>query len=123
MQGAVINSLPVVAPAALPALVRKWRGVSVLLAMPSASRKRRQQILASLVPLGVHVKSLPDMSEIVSGQARPDDIRELDVADILGRDAVSPNDALFAACIRSKSVMVTGAGGRYPRAECGLRVL
>ena len=118
MQGAVINSLPVVAPAALPALVRKWRGVSVLLAMPSASRKRRQQILASLVPLGVHVKSLPDMSEIVSGQARPDDIRELDVADILGRDAVSPNDALFAACIRSKSVMVTGAGGSIGAELC-----
>ena len=62
MQGALINSLPVVAPAGLPALVRKWKGMSVLLAIPSASRKRRQDILASLLPLGVHVKSLPDMS-------------------------------------------------------------
>jgi FlaA1/EpsC-like NDP-sugar epimerase len=118
MQGAVINSLPVVAPAALPALVRKWKGVSVLLAMPSASRKRRQEILASLLPLGVHVKSLPDMSEILSGQARPEDIRELDVADILGRGAVSPNDALFAVCLRNKSVMVTGAGGSIGSELC-----
>ncbi len=118
MQGAVINSLPVVAPSALPALVRKWQGVSVLLAMPSASRKRRQEILASLLPLGVHVKSLPDMSEIISGDARPDDIRELDVGDILGRDSVRPNGALFAACIRNKSVLVTGAGGSIGSELC-----
>jgi FlaA1/EpsC-like NDP-sugar epimerase len=102
----------------LPAIVRKWKGVSVLLAIPSASRKRRQEILNSLLPLGVHVKSLPDMSEIISGEARPEDIRELDVADILGREAVSPNDALFAACLRNKSVMVTGAGGSIGSELC-----
>lgn len=118
MQGAVISSLPVVAPMGLPGLVRKWKGVSVLLAIPSASRKRRQEILTSLLPLGVHVKSLPDMSDILSGQARPEDIRELDVSDILGREAVSPNDALFAACLRNKSVMVTGAGGSIGSELC-----
>jgi FlaA1/EpsC-like NDP-sugar epimerase len=118
MQGAVISSLPVLAPTGLPAIVRKWKGVSVLLAIPSASRKRRQEILNSLLPLGVHVKSLPGMSEIISGEARPEDIRELDVADILGREAVSPNDALFAACLRNKSVMVTGAGGSIGSELC-----
>ena len=118
MQGAVISSLPVVAPTGLPTIVRKWKGVSVLLAIPSASRKRRQEILNSLLPLGVHVKSLPDMSEIISGEARPEDIRELDVSDILGREAVSPNDALFAACLRNKSVMVTGAGGSIGSELC-----
>jgi FlaA1/EpsC-like NDP-sugar epimerase len=118
MQGAVISSLPVVAPTGLPTIVRKWKGVSVLLAIPSASPKRRQEILNSLLPLGVHVKSLPDMSEIISGEARPEDIRELAVADILGREAVSPNDALFAACLRNKSVMVTGAGGSIGSELC-----
>ena len=118
MQGAVISSLPVVAPSGLPSIVRKWKGVSVLLSIPSASRKRRQEILSSLLPLGVHVKSLPDMSEILSGQACPEDIRELDVSDILGREAVSPNDALFAACLRNKSVMVTGAGGSIGSELC-----
>ena len=118
MHGSLIGSLRVHAPAQLPDLVRKWPGVSVLLAIPSASRKRRQEILDSLLPLGVHVRSLPDMSQIVAGEARVEDIRELDVTDILGRDAVSPNGALFSACIRGKSVMVTGAGGSIGSEIC-----
>lgn len=118
MQGSLIGGLQVHAPAKLPEVVKKWPGVSVLLAIPSASRKRRQEILDSLLPLGVHVRSLPDMSHIVSGEARVEDIRELDVTDILGRDAVSPNGALFSACIRGKSVMVTGAGGSIGSEIC-----
>jgi FlaA1/EpsC-like NDP-sugar epimerase len=58
------------------------------------------------------------MSQIVAGEARVEDIRELDVTDILGRDAVSPNGALFSACIRGKSVMVTGAGGSIGSEIC-----
>ena len=118
LQGALINGLQVHPSSELPSLIRRRSGVSVLLAIPSASRKRRQEILTSLLPLGVHVKSLPDMSDILSGQARPEDIRELDVSDILGREAVSPNDALFAACLRNKSVMVTGAGGSIGSELC-----
>lgn len=118
LQGALIGGLQVHAPSALPTLIRKRKGVSVLLAIPAASRKRRQEILNSLVPLGVHVRSLPDMSEIISGRARAEDIRELDVTDILGREAVSPHNGLFAACIRNKSVMVTGAGGSIGSEIC-----
>ena len=116
--GSLIGGLRVHAPAQLPDVLRKWPGVGVLLAIPSASRKRRQEILDSLLPLGVHVRSLPDMSQIVAGEARVEDIRELDVTDILGRDAVSPNGALFSACIRGKSVMVTGAGGSIGSEIC-----
>lgn len=116
--GALIGGLQVYPPARLPEVVRRWKGVSVLLAIPSASRKRRQEILESLVSLGVQVRSLPDMSQIVAGEARIEDIRELDVTDILGRDAVSPNSSLFSACIRNRSVMVTGAGGSIGSEIC-----
>ena len=118
MHGSLIGGLHVYPPARLPEVVGKWKDVGVLLAIPSASRKRRQEILESLVPLGVHVRSLPDMSQIVAGEARAEDIRELDVTDILGRDAVSPNGSLFSACIRGKSVMVTGAGGSIGSEIC-----
>ncbi len=54
---------------------------------------------------------MPDIGDLVTGKARLDEIREVSVADILGRDQVAPNSRLLDACISGKSVMVTGAGG------------
>lgn len=114
----VIRGIEVFAPEALPALIRN-RGVrGVLMALPSASRRRKQEILAQLEPFGLHVRSLPDMSEILSGTASSDDIREVDVADLLGRDPVPPDPHLFEAGVRGKAVMVTGAGGSIGSELC-----
>ena len=118
LQGSQINGIKVHPPEALPELIRQ-RGVErVLLAMPSTSRRRRQEILARLEPLGVHVQSLPDLSDIISGRARIDDLREVDVSDLLGRDPVPPDPKLFGSCIQGKSVMVTGAGGSIGSELC-----
>jgi FlaA1/EpsC-like NDP-sugar epimerase len=118
LQGSQINGLRVSDARDLPTLVRE-RGIErVLLAMPSASRRRRREILTSLEPLGIHVQSLPDLSDIIAGKARIDDLREVDVGDLLGRDAVPPNPKLFESCIRNKCVMVTGAGGSIGAELC-----
>lgn len=114
----VIRGIEVFAPESLPDLIKR-RGVrGVLMALPSASRRRKQEILSQLEPLGLHVRSLPDMSEILSGAASSDDIREVDVADLLGRDPVPPNPQLFEASVRGKAVMVTGAGGSIGSELC-----
>jgi FlaA1/EpsC-like NDP-sugar epimerase len=75
-------------------------------------------VLSGLEPLGVHVQSLPDLADIISGAARIDELREVDVSDLLGRDPVPPNPQLFESCIRGKSVMVTGAGGSIGSELC-----
>jgi FlaA1/EpsC-like NDP-sugar epimerase len=90
----------------------------ILLAMPSASRRRRREILTSLEPLGIHVQSLPDLSDIIAGKASIDELHEVDVGDLLGRDPVPPNPQLFGSCIRGKCVMVTGAGGSIGSELC-----
>jgi UDP-N-acetylglucosamine 4,6-dehydratase len=113
-----INGIAVYPPEDLPALVVSHRVDRVLLAMPSVSRRRRREVLADLEPLGVHVQSLPDLGDIISGKARIDDLRELDVADLLGRDPVPPHPELIASCIRTKSVLVTGAGGSIGSELC-----
>lgn len=118
LQGNHINGAKVWGPQALPELIRKYGIQRVLLAMPSASRRRRQEILSSLEPLGIRIQSLPDLSDIITGAARIDDVRDVDVTELLGRDAVPPNPSLFAACIRGKSVMVTGAGGSIGSELC-----
>jgi FlaA1/EpsC-like NDP-sugar epimerase len=118
LQGSQINGLGVYAPEDLPHLVVTRQIERVLLAMPSASHRRRREVLSNLEPLSVHVQSLPDLSDIISGKARIDELREVDVCDLLGRDPVPPNPQLFESCICGKSVMVTGAGGSIGSELC-----
>ena len=118
LQGSQINGLGVYSPADLPQLVVTRQIDRVLLAMPSASHRRRREVLAGLEPLSVHVQSLPDLADIISGKARIDELREVDVCDLLGRDPVPPNPQLFASCISRRSVMVTGAGGSIGSELC-----
>ena len=95
------------------------RGVElVFLALPSASRRRRGEIIERLSAQGFKVQTVPDISEIVSGQSRLEEIRDIDVHDLLGRDPVPPNPALLSACIRGKSILVTGAGGSIGSELC-----
>lgn len=118
LQGSVIHGVEVFSPARLEELVRDRDIGGVLLAIPTASRRRKRDILLALEPLGLHVRSVPNMTDILSGKARTDDIREVDIADLLGRDAVPPIAKLFDACIRGKSVLVTGAGGSIGSELC-----
>ena len=113
-----INGVTVYPPADLPSLVITRKIDRVLIAMPSAPHRRRREVLEDLEPLGVHVQSLPDLADIISGKARIDELRDVDVADLLGRDPVPPDPELFEHCIRGKSVLVTGAGGSIGSELC-----
>src|SRR2546430_6116535 len=106
----------------LPELVRRRKVDRVLLALPSASRRRRREILTQLEPLGVHVQSLPNLSDLISGKAQINELRDVEVSDLLGRDPVPPNPKLFGSSISGKCVLVTGAGGSIG-SELGPRVI
>jgi len=90
----------------------------VLLALPSASRRERQKIIASLEPLPVHVQTIPDFDDLVTGKAKVHDIRDVDVGDLLGREAVPPDHSLLQASVAGKTVMITGAGGSIGSELC-----
>ena len=95
----------------LEALIEQFGVSRVLLAMPRVSRYARREIIANLEPLSVHVQTIPDFNDLVTGKAKVDDIRDVDVVDLLGRDIVPPDEALLSATISGKTVMITGAGG------------
>jgi FlaA1/EpsC-like NDP-sugar epimerase len=118
LQGSSINGIAVYGPEALEELVRRRRIDRILLAMPSTSRRRRREILAALEPLGVHVQSLPNLSDLISGTAQFNELRDVEVSDLLGRDPVPPRPKLFGSCIRGKCVLVTGAGGSIGSELC-----
>ena len=111
LHGSIINGIEVFSPEDIPQLIEQDGLSTVLLALPSLSRRRRHEILQVLEPLEVHVQTVPDIDDIVNGNARVEDIRDVDVNDLLGRDPVPPDEQLLDACIRGKIVMVTGAGG------------
>ena len=99
-------------------LIEKHHIAEILLAMPSASRSRRNDIIRQLEPFPIHVRTLPSLSDIATGKVRVTDVQEVDIADLLGREQVLPIESLLHANIREKVVMVTGAGGSIGSELC-----
>lgn len=99
-------------------LVKKTGLSQILLAIPSASRSRRKQILNELEQHSLHVRTIPGFMDLVQGRIQVNDIQEVDIADLLGRDTVEPDMQLFELCIKNKVVMVTGAGGSIGSELC-----
>lgn len=99
-------------------LVEKYDVTQILLAVPSASRARRKRILESLMELSAEVLTVPDMKDIVEGRASIDQLKDVAIEDLLGRDPVTPQQSLMEANILGKVVMVTGAGGSIGSELC-----
>ena len=118
MQGRRISDLEVYPGTELERLIVEHRVSSVLLALPSATRRQRRRIVTKLEQLPVHVQTVPDFADIITGRARIDDIRDVDVEDLLPRASVQPMDDLMQATVGNKSVLVTGAGGSIGSELC-----
>lgn len=116
--GSVINGLPVYAPSMLDKVIRKHGVKSVLLALGHTPRSRRAEVLRFLEPFPVRVQTMPDIADVVSGKAKIEEIRDVEIEDLLGRDEVAADSRLLGHCITGKSVMVTGAGGSIGSELC-----
>jgi len=113
-----IAGLRVYSPKHIQQMIDETGSDEILLAIPSASRARRREVLETLEHYPLHVRSVPGFMDLASGKVQVDDIQEVDIADLLGRDAVPPQQTLFEQCIRGKVVMVTGAGGSIGSELC-----
>ena len=115
---AYINNIPVYSSQKLEQIISKFKISEVLLALPSISRKNRKKIIEKLRPFPVHVRSLPSVSELAEGKVKIDDLLEVDIRDLLGREQVKPNQSLLKTNITNKVVLVTGAGGSIGSELC-----
>lgn len=118
LHGHLLNGLPIYNPNDLSTLAETQAVSDVLLALPSVSRKRRNEILTQIRGSQVSVRTLPSVSDLARGKVTVSDIHELDIDDLLGRETVSPNQNLLAKNISKKTVMVTGAGGSIGSELC-----
>ncbi len=118
LQGATIGGIKVYPSDQLPELIKKKKIKEILLALPSQTRQRQKQILAKLEPLKVKIKVTPPIESLINGELRLQDVRDIEIEDLLGRDAVAPDAQLISACITGKAVLVTGAGGSIGAELC-----
>ena len=118
LHGQVLNGQPIYNPTDLDNLATTLNICDVLLAMPSLTRRRRNEILGQIRVAKVAVRTLPSVTDLAQGKVSISDLRELDIDDLLGREPVMPNHILLAMNVRSKVVMVTGAGGSIGSELC-----
>jgi len=113
-----IMGFKVYSPNNLEKLITLMEIKEVLLAMPSASRERRNKIIDNLEPYPVLVRTVPGVSELAQGKLKIDDLNVVSINDLLGRDPVAPNQSYLRADITNKVVMITGAGGSIGSELC-----
>ncbi|MDW7747879.1 nucleoside-diphosphate sugar epimerase/dehydratase [Halomonas sp.] len=111
LQGTTVQGLKVYHPRETHRIIKTYGVQKFLLAIPEASRSRRQEVIESVETLGMPVQTIPDMADVISGKAKVNELRDVAIEDLLGRDPIPPDQSLLGANIYDKVVMVTGAGG------------
>lgn len=118
LQRSTILGIHVGSPSQIAAIIKSKNISRILLALPSASRARRRDVLESLGNMPIPVQTVPGMNDIVDGSMRIDELQDVKIEDLLGRDPVEPKLKLMHANIKDKVVMVTGAGGSIGSELC-----
>ncbi|ELM0322656.1 polysaccharide biosynthesis protein [Vibrio vulnificus] len=118
LENTIIQGLTVHSSQQISRLVEKQEIEKILLAMPRATRSERKAIIDGLLHLPVEVLTVPDFKDIVNGNATVDELKDVAIEDLLGRDPVEPNSELMKSNIHGKVVMVTGAGGSIGSELC-----
>ena len=118
LEGNNISGLNVYSVNSIEDLINKLKVDEVLIAMPSASRADRFNIIDKLERYPVMVRTLPGLTEIAQGKVKIDDLLQVSIKDLLGRKSVEPNEMLLGKNITNKTVVVTGAGGSIGSELC-----
>jgi len=113
-----INGIIISSRSELGHLIKKNNVTEVLLATPSLSREQRREIINYLEPYTVLVRALPSVSELAQGKVKINDLLEINLRDLLGREPVKPAAKLLKVSISKKVVLVTGAGGSIGAELC-----
>ena len=109
-------------PANLPRLIEQYGVQEIILSLSSISADRRQSVIGSISGLGVKIRTVPDISDLVDGRYLANQIREIEIDELLGRSFVPPDPKLLGGILEDRVIMVTGAGGSIGSELCRLIV-
>jgi FlaA1/EpsC-like NDP-sugar epimerase len=90
----------------------------IIIAIPSISIRSRRDLFQRLENLGIRIRILPSVDEMIDGRVELSHIRDVKAADVLGREHHEPNEELLKRDVKGKSVMVTGGGGSIGSELC-----
>lgn len=109
--GGEICGKPIYGVDDIESVIEKFEPHEILLAIPSASKSQRKPVIQFLEKFGLPIKTMPSSEDLASGRMKLQDVQDIDIADVLGREEVAPDVGLLSVCIKNKVVMITGAGG------------
>lgn len=118
LQQRVIQGIRVYSPSQLTLLHQKQAFDWFVLAIPNVAKARKRQIIESLETLPIVIKTVPPLSKILSGEAAINQIRSVDVSELLGREEILPHPELLGKNVTGKAVLVTGGGGSIGSELC-----
>ena len=118
LDGAIIQSVKVYPTSSIEWLIKSREVTHVLLALPSVSRSQKSQIIQKISVYGVKVLTLPTLSELAEGKLTINDLKEVQIEDLLTREITRPNELLLNKNTRNQVVLVTGAGGSIGSELC-----
>lgn len=118
LYGSSIRNIPVLPPQHIERLLTEQNVSQVFLALGRTPRAERLRIVRFLENFPIQVQTIPPFSDIITGRARIEELRHVQIEDLLGRDPVAPDYTLMATNITGKSVLVTGAGGSIGSELC-----
>ena len=118
LEGAIIQSVKVYPTSSIEWLIKSREVTHVLLALPSVSRSQKSQIIQKISVYGVKVLTLPTLSELAEGKLTINDLKEVQIEDLLTREITRPNELLLNKNTRNQVVLVTGAGGSIGSELC-----
>jgi FlaA1/EpsC-like NDP-sugar epimerase len=102
----------------IPYYVKRFGISKMLLAVHNTSPERRKELIIELEPYAIELLSIPNIQDLLSGKSKIDELREIQIEELLGREPVPPITRLLDINIRGKSVLVTGAGGSIGSELC-----
>ncbi len=117
-KGCLIDGKRIYSPNDLGALLSKKDISLVLLAMPSITRRKRNEIIKKLLQYKISVRTIPDIKDLASGKNVITQLLDLEIDDLLGRVPVEPFQSLMKKNIFMKTILVTGAGGSIGSELC-----
>lgn len=114
-----IHGVSVLGPISrMEAIVKDYSIDEVIIAMPSASGSVRKEVAVRAKELGVNCKTLPSLYEIIDGRVYLYQVRDIEIEDILGREAINIKIPEVVSEIKDKIILVTGAGGSIGSEIC-----
>lgn len=111
LSGRDVAGVRVYPPSYLPDLIKNVGIKEVILSVPSADPGRRRAILANLASHSIRIRTLPAISDLVSREYLINQVREIDIDDLLGRSSVPPDTTLIESILSGRTILVSGAGG------------